>query len=753
MSYQLFKTTPYLSGQHQIDLEVKPNNGALEVYDLHIVPISDKVVFNESGKRISLNYKHNENIKHLYDLTSDTFFDALQEKASVLTYSDRKIDTIDHTYQYGLKRIAYQRYNKQFSMFVPLWINNIDDIKNIEFRIYIKNRDNHKNIGYKRIVLSDAIKAYFVEYFNNINDEVFNINLQKEEGNQAFIKGLNAEFGVDAIKNVSYIVDNLLSRERPLMEFDSILCNTFSQNHIIAKQLINFNIIFDFDDIIDLYNINNILFKKFEVACDVGANIDGEFKKFDKKDIYTNYDFIPAYILNGYGGNFSDNKNTLDYLSDNKCIDFIYNNKAVQPLCHWTLVDNPGYVFNLYNGFSPIYNNTQISGSYYGTPVLKSETYNGALNTLGWCNVFRNLDPTEVRHEISLNINNIKHTFTKVNKVSKDTKDTQWIDWLKYNTIDIANFTNAPDVFYVSLCANDNQTYWSNINNSIQIGNTSIKYIYNENGYLVLEVLKDNIDLFTIKALRNKTASGSDNIVINIVKYLIELFNNVIVPNEFKFYRSVTPKRANGPIAYTDEISYYKADFNVYAELYRYTGHLMPMFIDTNDNNTLFNTEWYAKQFSDASDDSIKKYNENIHTGYDDVYPSIDYFALDKVSWEDQYNTIRYSTIYSQLPDYYINNIQEMNFSDACWFDHSVGMHLDSSIVINATSNDVPNIENKSDQEIAKFLFKNYIKTNFRIEGNLADIIFKKYRYSVIVDYLSNTDVSKYKFTITYILA
>ena len=752
MSYQLFKTTPYLSGQQQIDLEVKPNKDILEAYDLHVVPISDKVVFNESGNRVSLNYKHRENIKHLYELTSGTFFDALQEKASVLTYSDRKIDTVDHTYQYGLKRIGYQRYQKQFSMFVPLWIDNTDDIDSLEFRIYIKNRDNHKNIGYKRIVFSDDIKEYFKEYFDGISDELLNINLQKEENNQAYIKGLSAEFGVDTIKNVSYIIDNLLSRERPLMEFDSILCNTFSQTHIIAKQLINFNIIFDFDDIVDAYNINNILFKKFEVACEVGVVNEDEFIPFEKKDIYTNYDFIPAYVLNGYGGNYSDSKNVLDYLSDNRCIDFIYNNKAVQPLCHWTLVDNPKYVFNLYNGFSPIYNESQVAGSYYGTPGISCDTYNAALNTLGWCKVLKNLDTFDIESEISLNINGLKNTFTKVNKISKDIQPIQWIDWLKYNTIDISEYTNVPNDFYIALCVNDTSKFEDV--QTIEIDGISIKYIY-RNSYLVLEVLKENIDLFTIKSLRNKTAigSGDSKDVADIISYIIELFKNVITPDLFKFYKSVTPKHAKGPIASTQEINYYKADWNAYSELYRYTGHLMPMFIDINDNNTLFNTEWHAKQFSSPDEEMVKKYNDNIHTGYDDVYPSIDYFSLDKLSWTNQFNEMKTSTQYSQLPNYYTNELSENNFTDVCWFDHSVGMHLDSNIEVETiySKND---LGNKTDEEIAIEIFNKYIEDNFYIDNTIMQkILYEKYRYSVVVDYASDKKIDKYKFKVTYTLA
>lgn len=792
MVLQLVKTTPYLSGQQRIDIELKPgNNGLIESDKIHVVPLSDNIIYNENDKHNCLDYPHKDNLKFLYDKTFDTFWKDVKCRKDTLYYVDENdyVDLYDHTYQAGTRRIRYERYNKQFSCLVPLWIDS-EWQDNWCFRIKLTANSN-VNFSTKYIILSDELKQYLKDYFSGVTSELLNINSERED---SVIRGLNVEYGIDDIKDVSYIYDNITSRERPLMEFDSSLCELFSANHLIAKQLLNLNFVFNINDVIGPYattlmtsvNNLNISMEFGEYTEDSDHNITS-FTPSPLKDIYTNYNIIPVYYLNsgGYYDAMPNPKNVLDYLEDNKCVDLIYNNKTTQPICHWTLVDNPNYIYNFYEGFAPYYDDRQVAGSYYGTPYMEVEEYNESSNNIGWCKRVENTNLNQVivdeGHPEKFN-----GLGTRMYRLPEDS-DTYWMEWLKYQKPEINNtlIEYEDDVFKID--DNDREIYVrllkQDSNNYIQ-GQYYLRYMYIDQNYYYIpcfinysnpsyplpnkilisiettildqnsNIINDGLNMLTIKNIKKLSFDGIFNsdmtttpqgsiydFLLGFGYYLSVYISQPIPPTKYVFDRSIIPIKANRKSTESDEIKYLKANFNNYSYVYRYTGHLQPMFIDTNDNNILFNTEWKCNSFSEVDDPVASKYNDGIISKEKPLYPSIGYFPLSKVVYED-HNITDSKTKYSIIPDGYNDNLDEY-----VWFNKSKCYVLPAEVNLTIQlSSDTPESEIQNAVIVG---LKDYLGYQYSIDRFIRNI-YSLYNIKINFEYESLSDINHINYYIKY---
>jgi hypothetical protein len=266
----------------------------------------------------------------------------------------------------GMKRMEYQRYNKQFEFFCPFWCDNTKDFDNLKFVINIKNVL-PKNPEKERIVFSkviefdDKVKQYLKNIYPSLglqgkNSEILYINFNEM---QSHIKGLNVASGNVQTVDTSYAVNNLLMRERPVLETDNMLVSLFGSNKIISTQFFNFSFVFNIEDLLPINFIKSFISERINIYVDMYLEDEKETTKIDVKDLYTNYEFIPKYDI--YTSKYFDNKdddkyNVLSYLSDNKCIELINKNKLIQSTFHWVLQNNTSSIFNLYNGFSPLNN-------------------------------------------------------------------------------------------------------------------------------------------------------------------------------------------------------------------------------------------------------------------------------------------------------------------------------------------------------------------------------------------------------------
>lgn len=337
-----------------------------KVVDIQYVPISNHITFNYNNPIDVLNYSHGDNVKALYNRISDDFFkevvNPVLDVNQLHRYDTLTDDTHENTYEMGMKRLEYKRYQKQFEFFCPVWCNNLNDLKHIRFIINLANKEGR--VMYSKVIkFNTEINNYIRNIYPSLefdpsittNEDLLYINFNEV---QSHIKGLHVESGMLKTIDTSYVVNNLLYQERPVLETDNMLVELFAQNKTICTQLFNFSFVFNIEDFLPVTMLENLKSERINAYVDVYYDKD----KCPVKDIYSNYEFIPKYDI--YTGKYTVDENVLDYLQDNKAIELINKNKLVQGTFHWVFQNNTKSIFNLYNGFAPVNKNPNYVSDY-----------------------------------------------------------------------------------------------------------------------------------------------------------------------------------------------------------------------------------------------------------------------------------------------------------------------------------------------------------------------------------------------------
>lgn len=374
------------------------------VIDIQYVPISNHIPFNYNNPIDVLNYSHGDNVKALYNRISDDFFkEVVNPVLSVKQlhrYDTLTDDTHENTYEMGMKRLEYKRYKKQFEFFCPVWCNNLNDLNHIKFIINLANKNGR--VMYSKVIqFSKEINNYIRKIYPSLgfdpsittNEDLLYINFNEI---QSHIKGLHVESGSLKTIDTSYVVNNLLYQERPVLETDNMLVELFAQNKTICTQLFNFSFVFNIEDFLPADMLKNLICEHINAYVDVYY----DKTKCPVKDIYSNYEFIPKYDI--YTGKYTNDDNVLDYMQDNKAIELINKNKLVQGTFHWVFQNNKNSIFNLYNGFAPINTNPNYVSGYAedrfctgisnDAPDVFTDEFNENKNPLG---VFKYKDLTD----------------------------------------------------------------------------------------------------------------------------------------------------------------------------------------------------------------------------------------------------------------------------------------------------------------------------------------------------------------------
>lgn len=739
MILQLLRTTPYLSGQIRNDLIVQ--DGMID--DINIVPLSDEVVYNEDNTRLFLNYDYSENVKYLYKTLGGEFF-ANKQKYSGSKYiynnTQLKIDTADHTYMCGLRRVnRYKRYNKQFSFLLPLWISEDIDFNKLTFKVQILGADsNFVNIE-KNIVLSKQIADYYNSFFKTTDDNLINLKL---DTNQAYISGIDVSTGQKITKDISYIITNLLYRERPVMELDSIFVSLFKEHNMISQQLFNCNLVFDLFDI---------------TTHDIISQLDGKplnarvytyyaGKQLDIKDFYTNYEFIPATVLENNNIKYDDNLNVLDYLNDYNNIDNIYDNKLTQPIFHWALLENKEYTYNLYDGFAPLIElpdkeKYRICGHYQNQGDLSSDKFDIFDNNLAWClhNDLKNYSALDAR--IFLMENDDKYTKININN------QILWCHNNKYDITSIYNSlkTNNVSEINVKTVKLDNNIrvagFLDNIftltddNNEVQI-----MYRITDDGRYFFIILSNNIDNLTIKRLCSFRQNNIPDSFWKAWNMLVMFLKCYVLPFKIEFKKSIyqSPVPIINKKIKLKEIEYFKKDDNHYNFVYRYFGRLIPHFINVDDEH-LFNYIYFYEQWNDISELHIISYNELMKMGYLPNYPSLDignnhkFFALTK------------EKCLNAKPKFY----DDWNWEITHFFDNKF-FNLPESFKIEFI---LENGVSYSNDEIESIVYQKFFEWFSYLnldELTLKQFVLSLYNYNIIFTYESLTNINNIKYEIFF---
>ena len=835
------KTTPYLGGQVRLDMVCDRLGGdsSLTIDEIHVVPLSDRIWY--SGPENQLNYHHSDNVRELYQHIQDQFYSCLGDQlldGAYPYYSNQVTDTVDHTYQMGLRRIPVARYQKELSYLLPMWIDSEDYIDRIEFWVHVcsaSGTEESIELTSKRFTLSDRLRSYLKEYLSGVTSDLMYIGLREHS---AYITGLEVSSGTVLTKDVSNLIQNLTERERPLIETDNMLVRKFSENQMIARQLINFNLCFSVADLFSAVVEPSMHWSALNIWCEARLKSGNSYEEIPIKDLYTNYTRIYSYkisdnplevgkFVESYtdSDGYTTDYNVLDYLSDYKCLDLIHVNRMLQPTFHWSVRDNAKYTWNLYNGFSPLVEENgrvnRIEGRFFGQPDVSAEEYSTYNNNIQWVTVLDGTSELVPGSFVGLSMNSGSTTLFAPNQYGTcwskgirynlndclssgetyqtvDPETGEYIDHIVTSTGIGVNLVVIKDTVADTLepnkiyCAVLRKVENNSLRDYISMVYTSTNSDIREYPYIdkmtllgvrrllrgpmerstesekqsVFELVSidsskgEFCELFTVFDSENsiEDTDGSDD--KSLVKLLNKCLETVEYPNIIRFSRTLTTGLAPAPsikhlidngtmdVQYTNEIQYYKLDKNYSTYLLRYDGNIVPQFINPELPESTETESWklvssgaynntYRKiQFSELSPIEVERLNYLSKQKYSPSYPSIGYYYLES-------SPVTLSKPF--LPEGY--------FGETNWFRDNLMYYTDREFSVET----VCTADEMTEEKISE-MFTEYVQERgvFKTMENSSDVIhevlYPMYSHSSDWEYLTDTDICTYKFSVTFSL-
>lgn len=795
--YQLFRTSPYLTGQVMVDVLVNKNPDTQKIWgdEIHLSPIDPNIIYNESDKRPMMRYSHGENVKDLYSQISSQFYTANGEYSDHIWIYDVNgwpVDPFSHTYMMGPRRMRFDRYKKQFSYFMPIWISEYTDFSKLRFIVHASGLSD-KDVIINSFSLNPEICEYFQNYMDNtasgtpISDNLLNIDL---ENKTSYIQGLEVTTGRYNTRDTSYVVNFLLKRERPMIETDYNIVDLFRQNCMVAQQILNFNFVFNLRDISGAWPEYYIYGKKIRFWIE--AKYDGEVLPL--KDLYTNYTFVPRYDLLSMA---SSSVNCLDFLEDYHCKDMVMNNKFTQPTFHWALKDDPKYMFNLYSGCSPLIGEdtdtgekmfmdggsfnwvdvsltdadswrqnwkwaffNKASGPYWRTPYI--DAMNEAEH--GDWKKFNNLfTPISINKE-SIHIgSNIFYRY--INDEDKTRYEgLEDLDSKKfYITIVMdPNLDDSQSPYDFSLSREFNNNICivlvvKNIETAILYNLCHFEYIDDTMTYKSgLEFYDGEINESMIQLLQYLTGTLLDPDIKNptsIDKSGKTLWGRWKRPMKVVFTEGLDAIRLGTNVLGTiaSEIVYADSE-NYYSYMYRYSGKMIPFFTDVSfkdDGDPYKNFIYRYFQWSDSDTDIIKKYSRLLKQKIDLEYPSVMFNnEVGCTPWIEHKSDQDVLSFYNDWPEDVIWNRRNLmwNLPPTVMFTielpKNISDHDREEAIWTGFKNAILDMNNSLDHPLIDTIHAN--------DSRMRSYIEKLYKREQQFEYKAIDDINHIIYTITY---
>lgn len=757
-NYQLYRSNVYLGGQMKYDIVLGKEGNKLIVKDFHITPISSKSPNNKYAKDYLLNYKHHENIAKFYKKNSGSFYNDFVDPSLINPWPlkenddpkrDPKLNS-DTTYEMGCRRMQYyQLYNKQFEFFCPIWLENLKTDEYLRFKINVYNNEKMSypidsiNIDLKshsKNDFHDKFCEYFYEYLKyikcinenniNINNWLFDINK-----NHSSVHGVDVTTGELKYLKCNSLFTNLTSRVRPVLETNNMILTELKNKLLIAKQLINFNLCFDTNDIftntigLEMNGSKVYINIKTYICIEEGEKI--KETELDLVDFFTNHEYItvddcniPELDINNLDNplaNNTDTNNVLDYLGDFKYVDLITKNKIIQNTFHWCLTDNPTYHFNFYDGFAGTYKGKKLSIQNQTTPDVSYPEYNENINQY-WCNIWKVKNGINVFIKLFSDISSYKYLFSTWDNdcYVKNIFYEKNIDNIDY-PINIAFFV-VDDFFNTK---SSNKGFWKSFS---QLNDNDIKeYDINE-------------EIFTALRINKKTDDGENYYIFIIhtdtIKYnfpfkqfieqikdddnndIKQILNGQKIKSDILTIPSgIIPDKYPSPSLSSKEIRYYKN--NKLTILDRQLGKINPYFIKKNDPK-YFNYRYFKYNIDNLK--NKEGYEKYCNTNFLPLYPSLNYWCFGK-------NKEGYKNI-------------NVGFEWNCFNCNKIIL-LTPIISVILTNNEKKTIEE---------LVKEYLKNKYPYHENLGktekewyDWVYNKYQYKST---FNSSEDDNYKYNI-----
>lgn len=367
----LLRVLPSLSGNVKLACNLTDLNkiGKTNRFDSHIryarlLPLSSNLAQRKVEANL-LNSSYETDLSKYYKHYSNYFFSTTFEYNKidypVLDKSSYQLNR-DTDFEFGCKRISYEKNKYQFAFFAPIYIESQEDIPdyfliNIKLSNELYHTEKQIKVNIKDDYKYNYLYVYLKKYSASLDGKVIYClpNL-----NQATYYGIDLKKG-----SFTKVVDSIIAKnyhyQKTINAFDANICNGFERNNIAIRQVIPFCFYF---------NINEILTKdELKKFANSEANITGTWFKDSKEvpfyNFDTNYDYLyeNVYSIDKKTGLFdwySTGVNLLDVsypsLNEGKYINYRYSNKIQVPSYNrWKLKysdDKNPYITNLSSAFS-----------------------------------------------------------------------------------------------------------------------------------------------------------------------------------------------------------------------------------------------------------------------------------------------------------------------------------------------------------------------------------------------------------------
>ena len=548
------------------------------------------------------------------------------------------------------------------------------------------------------------------------------------------------------------------------MEFDNMLVSKFRESNMIAQQLINLNFLFNMEDI--SYILKEKLLGK-HIGISMKVLYDGKYLPI--KDFYTNYTDIPVYRVDR--ASMSRSKNVCDYMGDNKIIDYIHTNKFTQPIFHWSMVENPSYIYNFYDGFAPVFSNggdyQRLQGRYYDQADISQEKHTVYNSAASWCKLMDGTgltaamimgydmsvqqDPSHYASQLYINTDTgIAYLNNNRYNISKLVMDNYSFDsWKKpvymYSSIqeegniDMDDGHVNPDAEFGLIIRDMDDKIILHFE-SVDIVHATyrnfkglIKSALNDPNREVKYSDTDNRVMFQIRMADGTVPTGVDELVLQLLRDMYDVW---VPPYKIKFTKSTITSPVDAFEDYhPEECNMYKYN-NHDGYVLRYTSSLCPMFIDTNDEYYK-NIVYRYNQWGNITEADVQQYNKMLKTGMTPDYPSLGY-----------YNFAGEKDLLS-IPRWYFDNSWPW---DITWKNESVLYVMPEKYETSFIEYNPIAFNEKQEEDVMWALLYDYI-TGLGIDVSTVWMKHKLkslYKISYNFDYVDDRNIDKIKYTVRF---
>lgn len=523
----LLRSIPTLSGNVKIECTLldydKISN---DIYEANIRgAVLNPLSSNLYQKNIFvslLNSSYEYDIKKYYSYYSDIFFNTefpVNKYEMLLLDKTNDVKTRNTDFEYGVKRVSYEKSGCQFSCFAPIYIDSVDDIPEyFKLRIEFKNKKYSSvkyiyiNIGANKDDVKNYIYKYLYRYISNIDSNV--IYIDNSNKNVVY-------YGIDLVnggftKYSDPTISNIFSIQMPIQMFDYSISMGFNRNKMIMKQCIPLSFYFDVNNILD--DIEKVKYRFSEVTFS-GCYIDKNGKELKWYDYDWNYDNHTENILymNEMTGALDNHsgyiKNIMNVnfpsFNDKNLINYQFANKLSMTFNRWKLKyssDEWPYITNMSWAFS---NNQNSNYKYreFPSPYLNQSAY----VTINENNYYNLLFPLNNNLDIYNEINS-----RSANKY-KSIINNYCLNWFDIINEDSINSENIKNINFVDVI--DDKAYFNGI-------------LYNFNKiYNLIPDLDKKIDKFAFIVYPNIEDIKSEEYLKNNVKFVSNVINRNIDNN------------------------------------------------------------------------------------------------------------------------------------------------------------------------------------------------------------------------------